>query len=81
MYDVPNAQLNVSIELNMQGEKITRFVSNFQKLAMIEYPFEHGENRSVLAFANDEVSTNDKYSNFITLLNLFELFRNNTKKL
>lgn len=55
MYDMPNAPLNILIEMNMQGEKKTRFVSNFQKLAMIEHPFNHGEDRRVLAFTKDEV--------------------------
>lgn len=55
MYDVPNAPLNILIEMNMQGEKKTRFVSNFQKLALIQHPFNHGEDRSVLAFAKDDV--------------------------
>lgn len=57
MYDVPNAPLNILIEMNMQGEKKTRFVANFSKLAKIEYPFDHGEERQVLAFAKDDVST------------------------
>lgn len=56
MYDVPNAPLDILIELNMQGEKKTRFVGNFSKLARIEYPFDHGEDRRVLAFAKDDVS-------------------------
>lgn len=57
MYDVPNAPVNVSIELNMQGDKPTRFVSNFQKLVMIDHPFDHGEERQIVVFAKEEVCT------------------------
>lgn len=59
MYNMPDAPLNILIELNMQGEKKTRFVTDFSKLALIEYPFEHGEVRQVIAFAKDEVSARD----------------------
>lgn len=56
MYDLPNAPLNVLIEMNMQGEKKTRFVGSFERLALIQYPFDHNEERHVLAFAKDDVS-------------------------
>ncbi|KAH8278763.1 hypothetical protein KR018_008912 [Drosophila ironensis] len=50
MYNVPNAPLNVDIELNMQAEKATRFVDNFQRMAMIPHKFEHGEERKIIVF-------------------------------
>lgn len=56
MYDLPDAPLNVLIEMNMQGEKKTKFVGNFERLALIQYPFDHNEQRQILAFAKDEVS-------------------------
>lgn len=55
-YDFPNAPVNITIELNMQGEKPTKFVSNFHKMAMIEHPFDHGEDRKIIALAKGEVS-------------------------
>ncbi|KAH8283941.1 hypothetical protein KR054_005496 [Drosophila jambulina] len=57
MYNVPRAPLNVDIELNMQAEKITRFVDNFQRMAMIPHKFEHGEERKIIVFTkgNNEV--------------------------
>lgn len=55
MYNVPNAPLNVDIELNMQGEKATRFVDNFQRMAMIPYRFDHGEERKILVFTKGNV--------------------------
>lgn len=55
MYDALNSPLNVSIEMNMIGDKPTRLVSNFQKLVPIKYPFDHGQERTILAFAKEEV--------------------------
>ncbi|KAH8310943.1 hypothetical protein KR044_003535 [Drosophila immigrans] len=57
MYNVPNAPLNVEIELNMQGEKATRFVDNFQRMAMIPHKFDHGEDRKIIVFTkgNEEI--------------------------
>lgn len=54
MYGLPNAPLNVEIELNMQGEKITRFVENFQRMALIPNKFDHGEERQILVLAKGE---------------------------
>ncbi|KAH8416685.1 hypothetical protein KR222_007071 [Zaprionus bogoriensis] len=50
MYNVPNAPLSIEVELNMQGEKATRFVDNFQRMAMIPHKFEHGEDRKIIVF-------------------------------
>jgi large subunit ribosomal protein L1 len=56
MYNMPNAPLFAEIELNMQGEKITRFVENFHRMAPIANKFDHGEDRTILAFAKDQES-------------------------
>lgn len=56
MCDGLHAPLNVSIELNMIGEKPTRILNGFQKLVNIDHPFEHGQERPILVFAKDEVS-------------------------
>lgn len=55
MYGLPNAPLNVLIELNTEGEKKAKFIGNFQKMVAIEHPFDHGEDRIILALAKDEV--------------------------
>lgn len=55
MYNQPNAALNVTIELNMQGEKKTRFVEKFQRMAMIPHKFELNEERSILVLAKGDV--------------------------
>lgn len=63
MYNVPNAPLTVEIELNMQGEKATRFVDNFQRVAMIPHKFEHGEERKIIVFTKGNVSNYEKIRN------------------
>lgn len=55
MYNEPNALLNVTIELNMQGEKKTRFVDKFQRMAMIPHKFDRNEERNILVLAKGEV--------------------------
>lgn len=54
MYNVPNAPLIAYIELNMQGEKATRFVENFHRMAPIQHGFDHGEDRTVLVFTKGQ---------------------------
>lgn len=73
MYNVPTAPLNVDIELNMQGEKATRFVDNFQRMAMIPHKFEHGEERKIIVFTKGNVR-NFRYILYtlITSLNLIQ---------
>lgn len=56
MYDALNASLNMAVEMNMQGDKPTRLVSNFQKLVNIQHRFDHGQKHSILVFAKEEVS-------------------------
>lgn len=56
MYDALNTPLNLSVEMNMIGDKPSRLVSNFQKLVVIQHPFEHGQDRSILVFAKEEVN-------------------------
>ncbi|XP_031620369.1 39S ribosomal protein L1, mitochondrial [Contarinia nasturtii] len=56
MYDAMDSPLNITIEMNMIGEKATRLVSNFNKLVLLKHPFEHGQERKILAFAKEEVN-------------------------
>lgn len=51
MYNEPNAPIFAYIEMNMQGEKATRFVENFNRMAPIQYKFDHGQERTILVFA------------------------------
>jgi large subunit ribosomal protein L1 len=50
MYNIPNAPIYAHIELNMVGEKVTRIVDNFHRIAKIDYKFNHGEERKILVF-------------------------------
>lgn len=59
MYGLPNSPLNVDIELNMQAEKITKFVDNFQRTVLIPHKFDHGEERNILVLTKGEVRPYD----------------------
>ncbi|ERL89871.1 39S ribosomal protein L1, mitochondrial [Dendroctonus ponderosae] len=56
IYNRPNAELFVTIDLNMQGEKKTRFVDNFKRIAGIPHKFDIKEERTVIAFAKNTES-------------------------
>ncbi|KAF5307332.1 hypothetical protein FQR65_LT07049 [Abscondita terminalis] len=53
MYNKPDAVVHINIELNMTGEKKTRFVDNFTRTVWIPHKFNHGEDRTILAFTKD----------------------------
>uniref|UniRef100_A0A1B0CL16 Uncharacterized protein n=1 Tax=Lutzomyia longipalpis TaxID=7200 RepID=A0A1B0CL16_LUTLO len=50
MYNIPNANLDVHIELNMVAEKKTRYIENFHRIAKIEHSFDLGVDRKILVF-------------------------------
>lgn len=54
MYNLPNAPLFAHIELNMQAEKITRFIDTFQRMVAIPHKFSHAENRNIIVFAKGQ---------------------------
>lgn len=54
MFNVPEAPLFAFIELDMSTDKKTKFVENFTRVAGIPYPFDHGEDRSVIVFAKTQ---------------------------
>lgn len=54
MYNVPNAAIIAEIELNMQGDKPTRFVENFHRMAPINHKFDHGEERTILVLTKGQ---------------------------
>ncbi|XP_058058944.1 large ribosomal subunit protein uL1m [Anopheles bellator] len=54
VYNLPKAPLYAHVELNMQAEKVTRFVDNFQRMVAIQHPFPHGENRNIIVFAKGQ---------------------------
>ncbi|XP_067004658.1 large ribosomal subunit protein uL1m [Anabrus simplex] len=50
IYNVPDAPLNAFIELDMRAPKKNKFVDNFKRVVHIPYPFDLGDDRSVLVF-------------------------------
>lgn len=54
MYNIPNAPLIAHVELNMQGEKATRFIENFYRMAPIQHKFDHGEDRTILVLTKGQ---------------------------
>lgn len=54
MYNVPNAPLIAHIELNMKGEKGTKMVDSFYRMAPIAHRFDHGEERTILVIAKGQ---------------------------
>ncbi|CRK92349.1 CLUMA_CG005923, isoform A [Clunio marinus] len=54
MYNEPNAPLFAHVELNMQGEKVTRFVENFYRIAPVQHKFDHGQERTILVFTKGQ---------------------------
>ncbi|KAF5300097.1 hypothetical protein FQA39_LY11289 [Lamprigera yunnana] len=53
MYNKPNANVCVNIELNMQAEKKTRFVDNFTRMLSIPHKFDHGQSRTIIVFTKE----------------------------
>ncbi|CAH0553170.1 unnamed protein product [Brassicogethes aeneus] len=67
MYNKPNANLHVTIELNMQGEKKTRFVDNFTSVVKVPYNFDHGEERTIVVFSKNPDEQNEAITAGATL--------------
>lgn len=53
MYNQPNANVHVNIDLNMEGEKKNRMHDNFYRIAPIPHKFDHVEERTVMVFTKD----------------------------
>ncbi|XP_062556013.1 large ribosomal subunit protein uL1 [Armigeres subalbatus] len=75
MINLPNAPLLAHVELNMQAEKITRFVDNFQRMVAIPHTFEHGENRNIIVFAKGQEQLKEAKDAGATLVGGAELIK------
>ncbi|XP_055613288.1 50S ribosomal protein L1 [Uranotaenia lowii] len=75
VYNLPNAPLQAHVELNMQAEKITRFVDNFQRMVAIPHQFEHGENRNIIVFAKGQDILKEASKSGATLVGGIELIK------
>ncbi|KRT84201.1 ribosomal protein, partial [Oryctes borbonicus] len=59
MYNQPNAPFHLIVELNMAGEKKNKFLDNFSNIAAVPYRFDHGEDRTIVAFTKDSNTFDD----------------------
>lgn len=51
MYNEPDADLTVRIELNFVAEKQTRTIDDFKNIVMVDHPFDHGGERKIIVLA------------------------------
>jgi large subunit ribosomal protein L1 len=50
MINVPDAPLNVRLEMDLTTDKKNKFVDKYHKIIELPYPYDHGEDRTILAF-------------------------------
>lgn len=50
MINVPNAPLNVRLEIDLSTDKKNKFVDKYHKIIELPHPYDHGEDRTILAF-------------------------------
>lgn len=55
MYNEPDADLMVHVELNMVAEKQTRTIDDFRNIVMVDHPFDHGSERKIIVLAKGAV--------------------------
>ncbi|XP_053681103.1 39S ribosomal protein L1, mitochondrial [Anopheles nili] len=75
VYNLPNSPLFAHVELNMQAEKVTRFVDNFQRMVAIPHRFDHGENRNIIVFAKGQEPLKEATDAGATLVGGVELIK------
>lgn len=56
MYNEPDADLMVHVELNMVAEKQTRTIDDFRNIVMVDHTFNHGSERKIIVLAKGAVS-------------------------
>jgi len=50
MMNVPNAPLNVRLEIDLSTDKKNKFVDKYHKIIELPHSYDHGEDRTILAF-------------------------------
>lgn len=50
MINVPDAPLNVRLEIDLTTDKKNKFVDKYHKIIELPHPYDHGEDRTILAF-------------------------------
>lgn len=50
MMNIPNAPLNIRLEIDLSTDKRNKFVDKYNKIIEFPHPYDHGEDRTILAF-------------------------------
>ncbi|XP_027843641.1 50S ribosomal protein L1 [Aphis gossypii] len=50
MINMPNAPLNVRFEIDLTTDKKNKFVDKYHKIIELPHPYDHGEDRTIIAF-------------------------------
>lgn len=50
MMNVPNAPLNIRLEIDLSTDKKNKFVDKYHKIIELPHPYDHGEDRTIIAF-------------------------------
>ncbi|XP_050437374.1 50S ribosomal protein L1 [Adelges cooleyi] len=50
MMNVPDAPLNIRLEIDLATDKKNKFVSKYSQIIGLPHPYDHGEDRTILAF-------------------------------
>jgi len=50
MINVPDAALNIRLEIDLTTDKKNKFVDKYNKIIELPHPYDHGEDRTILAF-------------------------------
>lgn len=50
MMNLPNTSLNIRLEIDLSTDKKNKFVEKYQKILELPHPYDHGEDRTILAF-------------------------------
>lgn len=50
MLNMPSAPLNVRLEIDLATDKKNKFVDKYNKIIQLPHPYDHGEDRTILAF-------------------------------
>lgn len=53
MMNIPDAPLNVRMEMDLTTDKRNKFVDKYHKIIELPHPYDHGEDRTILAFCQN----------------------------
>lgn len=59
MLNVPEAPLNIRFELDLSTDKKNKFVDKYHKMIELPHSYNHGEDRTILAFCQTNEMINE----------------------